>query len=69
MSLCLFYVATNVYYLYVARFLSGVVGGGAFFLVPVYVSEIADDKLVFNFLSLSQHPSLGINSSFFFSFI
>lgn len=44
MSFVLIMIAPNVYYLYFARLLAGVVGGGAFVLVPLYVSEIADMK-------------------------
>lgn len=36
--------ATNVYYLYIARMAIGLAGSGAFFVIPVFVSEIADDK-------------------------
>uniref|UniRef100_A0A336KU46 CSON014839 protein n=1 Tax=Culicoides sonorensis TaxID=179676 RepID=A0A336KU46_CULSO len=36
---------TNVIHLYIARFLGGFGGGGSFILVPVYVTEIADDNI------------------------
>lgn len=36
---------TSVTHLYIARFLGGFGGGGSFILVPVYVTEIADDKI------------------------
>ncbi|XP_055295153.1 uncharacterized protein LOC129564928 [Sitodiplosis mosellana] len=38
-------LATNVYHLYVARFLVGFSGGGLFIVIPVYVSEIAEPKV------------------------
>lgn len=38
--------ATNVYHLYVARFIGGLAGGGALTIIPVYVTEIAEDKYV-----------------------
>lgn len=40
-----------------ARFLAGVVGGGAYALVPVYISEIADDKCVFHFDGVCSSPN------------
>lgn len=39
-------VATDPYYLYAARFLAGLGGGGIFVVTPIYVAEIADDQLV-----------------------
>lgn len=39
-------LATNVYHLYVARLILGIVGGGALVIIPIYVSEIAEDKYV-----------------------
>lgn len=37
--------AQNAYYLYVARFAIGLVGGGVFVIVPVFIAEIADDRI------------------------
>lgn len=37
-------VATNVNYLYASRFTVGMTMSGAFILIPLMVSEIADDK-------------------------
>lgn len=37
--------AQNVIYLYIARFLGGLAGGGVFVLIPCYVAEIAEDKI------------------------
>lgn len=37
-------LATNVYHLYVARMIIGITGSGALFVIPVFVSEIADDR-------------------------
>lgn len=37
--------ATNVYELLVARFLAGFAGGGVFVLIPLYISEISEDKV------------------------
>jgi MFS family permease len=34
-----------VFYLYVARVLAGLAGGGVFVLIPLYVSEISDDSI------------------------
>lgn len=45
-SLALIYVATNKYYLYASRMLTGIGGGLTFILVPIFVSEIASDKWV-----------------------
>lgn len=36
--------AQNVYYLYGARVLGGVIGGGVLVVTPAYLSEIANDK-------------------------
>lgn len=36
--------AQNVYYLYAARVLCGIVGGGIFVITPAYLAEIANDK-------------------------
>ncbi|CAD7088652.1 unnamed protein product [Hermetia illucens] len=38
-------LATNVYYLIFARFLGGVSGGAAYVLIPLYVTEIAEDRV------------------------
>lgn len=37
-------LAPNVYLVYVARTAIGFAGSGAFFVIPVFVSEIAADK-------------------------
>lgn len=37
--------AQNVYYLYVARLLNGIVGGGVFCCVPLFLFECADDGI------------------------
>lgn len=39
------YYATNPYCLIASRFLSGLSGGGAFAIIPSYISEIADAKI------------------------
>lgn len=39
--LVLTYFAKTVYYLYVARFMAGVMGGGIYCILPLYVAEIA----------------------------
>lgn len=36
----------NVYHLYLARFIAGFSGGAALAVIPIYVSEIAEDKYV-----------------------
>lgn len=38
-------MATNVYHVYAARFVFGFVGGATMLVIPVYVSEIADDSV------------------------
>lgn len=40
----LIYCASNVYYLYVARFLCGFTGGAGYLVVPIYISEVADSR-------------------------
>lgn len=37
-------VGTNYYYIYGARFLFGLSGGGVFILVPIFVSEISNER-------------------------
>lgn len=37
--------AKNAYYLYAARTAHGFAGGGIFVIVPVYISEIAEDRI------------------------
>lgn len=32
----------SVYYIYAARYLGGLTGGGLFTIVPLYVADIAD---------------------------
>lgn len=44
-SWLLIWFAQNVYYLYCARALSGFVGGGVFVMVPLFLSEIASDRV------------------------
>ncbi|KAG4071144.1 hypothetical protein HA402_003276 [Bradysia odoriphaga] len=44
-SWLLIWFAQNVYYLYVARFLNGMTGGGMYILIPLFLIEIADDRV------------------------
>lgn len=44
LSWVIMFLATNVYHLYIARLMIGIVGGGALVVIPIYVSEIAEDK-------------------------
>lgn len=37
--------ANEVYMIYISRLLSGIAGAGCFFVVPVYVAEIADRRI------------------------
>lgn len=37
-------LAQNVTHLYIARFLNGLTGGGAYVITPAFVAEIAEDK-------------------------
>lgn len=39
-------LATNVYQLYMARFIGGMVGAALLIVIPAFTSEIADDKFV-----------------------
>ncbi|XP_030383922.1 LOW QUALITY PROTEIN: facilitated trehalose transporter Tret1 [Scaptodrosophila lebanonensis] len=41
----LIYFASNVGYLYAARFLCGFTGGAGYVVVPIFISEIADSKI------------------------
>lgn len=38
-------LANDVYFIYISRLLSGIAGAGCFFVVPVYVAEIADKRI------------------------
>lgn len=44
LSWLLVYFAQNVYYLYAARLLLGVFGGGSYTIAPLFLSEIAQDQ-------------------------
>lgn len=37
--------ANDVHFIYISRLLSGIAGAGCFFVVPVYVAEIADKRI------------------------
>ncbi|KAH8403339.1 hypothetical protein KR222_011077 [Zaprionus bogoriensis] len=41
----LIYCASNVGYLYAARFLCGFTGGAGYLVVPIYISEVADSSI------------------------
>ncbi|KAH8267461.1 hypothetical protein KR018_005248 [Drosophila ironensis] len=41
----LIYCASNVYFLYAARFLCGFTGGAGYLVVPIFISEIADSRI------------------------
>ncbi|KAH8412744.1 hypothetical protein KR009_005256 [Drosophila setifemur] len=41
----LIYSASNVYFLYAARFLCGFTGGAAYVVVPIFTSEMADSSI------------------------
>lgn len=59
-------IASTPTYLYVARFLSGFSGGGVFVLVPMFVTEIVDDRVrgVLNSLLV-----FSCNIGFLFAFV
>lgn len=40
----LIYCASNVGFLYAARFLCGFTGGAGYLVVPIYISEVADSR-------------------------
>lgn len=37
-------VGTNIYYIYGARFLFGLAGGGVYLLIPIFISEISHER-------------------------
>lgn len=41
-------IGTSAYYVYAARILFGLAGGGVFTLVPIFVSEISHERFVLN---------------------
>ncbi|KAH8250909.1 hypothetical protein KR038_003450 [Drosophila bunnanda] len=41
----LIYCASNVYFLYAARFLCGFTGGAGYVVVPIFISEVADSSI------------------------
>ncbi|EDV32163.1 uncharacterized protein Dana_GF14178 [Drosophila ananassae] len=41
----LIYCASNVYFLYAARFLCGFTGGAGYVVVPIFISELADSRI------------------------
>ncbi|EDW54126.1 GM18408 [Drosophila sechellia] len=42
----LIYCASNVYYLYAARFLCGFTGGAGYLVVPIFISEVATNIML-----------------------
>lgn len=45
MSWLLIWFGENVYHLYVARLLGGFFGGSGYMIIPIFLSEIADDNV------------------------
>lgn len=41
----LVYFSTHAYHLYLARFISGITGGGALRTVPLFITEISENKI------------------------
>lgn len=39
-------LARSVYHLYIARFLLGIAAGAIYVLIPLFVSEISEDRLI-----------------------
>lgn len=49
-------LADKLEYLYAARVLAGIAGGGTSIAIPLFVSEIADDTYVYH-AELSRHAN------------
>ncbi|XP_039437012.1 facilitated trehalose transporter Tret1-like isoform X2 [Culex pipiens pallens] len=61
----LIWAGDNVYYIYVARVLSGVTGGGLLTIVPLFVADIADRKIRGALGSLTiLHINFGVLASY-----
>ncbi|KNC32811.1 putative facilitated trehalose transporter Tret1-2 [Lucilia cuprina] len=64
----LIYFSKTYIYLYVARFLSGMTGGGNYVVVPIFISEIADPSIRGALSSMAMlFLSFGIMTGFVFS--
>ncbi|XP_037817851.1 facilitated trehalose transporter Tret1-like [Lucilia sericata] len=64
----LIFFSKTYFYLYLARFLIGVTGGGIFLVIPIFISEIADASLRGTLSSLLMlFLSFGIMVGFVFS--
>lgn len=61
----LVWVGDNVYYIYGARYLGGLTGGGLFAIVPLFVADIADRKIRGSLGSLTiLHINFGLLASY-----
>ncbi|XP_065084152.1 facilitated trehalose transporter Tret1-like isoform X2 [Ochlerotatus camptorhynchus] len=62
---CLLWVGDSVYYIYAARYLGGLTGGGLFAIVPLYVADIADRTIRGSLGSLTiLHINFGLLASY-----
>ncbi|KAG4073998.1 hypothetical protein HA402_014203 [Bradysia odoriphaga] len=64
LSWILIYFAENAIYLYISRFLAGLACGGSFVLVPLFVSEISENRFV-----LATHFGVTSNIGILLSFV
>ncbi|KXJ82001.1 hypothetical protein RP20_CCG016267 [Aedes albopictus] len=61
----LLWMGDSVYYIYAARFLGGLTGGGIFAMVPLYVADIADRTIRGSLGSLTMlHINFGLLASY-----
>ncbi|CRL04884.1 CLUMA_CG017935, isoform A, partial [Clunio marinus] len=70
---CLIYFSTNVSHLYIARILGGITGGGSMRILPLYITEISENKIrgtlgSFYVLSLSLGTFLMFVMGTYFNF-
>ncbi|XP_062551192.1 facilitated trehalose transporter Tret1-like [Armigeres subalbatus] len=61
----LLWMGDNVYYVYIARYLGGLTGGGIFVIVPLYVADIVDRRIRGSLGSLTMlHINFGLLASY-----
>lgn len=55
MGWALIWFADNVYYLYLARLLNGIVAGGIFAIIPQFLAEVSSDQWVKSLIRFRAH--------------
>lgn len=53
---------SDVLYLYIGRIFAGATGGGMYICLPLFVAEIADQRLVFDRFTVTSLPQNFVHS-------